>query len=336
MKVSEVTTEREETGCDGPNAYGIPKILLAQGRVRRPFGPPGAGAPGADSPIRMSARHTPSPPVSKVILLIAVVLFVAAGCSSLPKGQPEVRRTRRNAHTQLEAANREADRGNYVEALSLIKEARRLAVSADDPALLVETGLSQGNIAGYMGNAGEARAFFDAALAEAERAGDKELAAVSRIYIARSRLQGMIAEGNSDDAGEIRDQVRQELAVIKSSPVAIAMCWTLIGLAEKELGNWNDAEKGIKTALDIHVKEKSLELAAYDWYLIASVRSVAGQYASALDALERALDYDRRTENSYGLGTDWKAMGDVYTKMGNAANAENAYRRSEEIFRSIK
>ncbi|GHV73057.1 hypothetical protein AGMMS49940_03590 [Spirochaetia bacterium] len=248
---------------------------------------------------------------------------------------------RRNALTQLEAANREADRGNYEQALALITEARRLAVSADDAALIVETGLSQGNIFSYMGRSAEAQTFFDAALAEAERTGDGELVAASRIYIARNRLQSMIAEGNPGNGGnaiaiaEVRDQVRLELPRIKKSQTAIALGWTVIGLAEKELGHWNDAEKGIMNALGIHVKGKYLELAAYDWYLIASVRSVAGQYASALDALENALSYDRRTENTYGLGTDWKAMGDVYTKMGNTANAENAYRRSAEIFRSI-
>jgi tetratricopeptide (TPR) repeat protein len=252
-----------------------------------------------------------------------------------------VRVQRRNAGTQLEAANREADRGNYEQALSLITEARRLAVGADDVSLIVQTGLSQGNIFAYMGRSDEAQVFFDDALAEAERAGDKELAAVSRIYIARSRLFSMIAEGNSGGGGnaiaigEVRDRVRQELALIKTSQPAIALGWTIIGLAEKELGHWNDAEKGIKNALDIHVKGKYLEPAAYDWYLIASVRSVAGQYASALEALENALGYDRQTENTYGLGTDWKALGDVYKKMGNTANAENAYRRSAEIFRSI-
>jgi tetratricopeptide (TPR) repeat protein len=231
----------------------------------------------------------------------------------------------------LEAANREADRGNYEEALSLVTEARRLAVSADDPSLIVETGLSQGNIFSYMGRTAEAQAFFDAALAEAERVGDKERAAVSRVYIARSRLQ----DGGNAGAAEVRDQVRQELSLIKTSETGIALGWTIIGLAEKELGHWIDAEKGLKTALDIHAKGTYLELAAYDWYLIASVRSKAGQYAAALEALEEALGWDRRVENTYGLGTDWKAMGDVYTKMGNTADAESAYRRSAEIFRSI-
>ncbi|GHV77885.1 hypothetical protein AGMMS49942_27060 [Spirochaetia bacterium] len=263
-----------------------------------------------------------------LLVLCTVTLFFSA-CSSVPKGQPEVRIQRRNAHTQLEAANREADRGSYGQALDLITEARRLAFSADDASLIVLTGLSQGNILTYMGRTAEAQAFFDAALAEAERAGDTELVAVSRIYIARSRLQ------SGGNAAEVRDQVRRDLSLIKTSKTAIALGWTVIGLAEKELGHWDDAEKGIKNALDIHVKEKYLELAAYDWYLIASVRSVAGQYASALTALENALDYDRRMENTYGLGTDWKALGDVYTKMGNTANAETAYRRSEEIFRSI-
>jgi tetratricopeptide (TPR) repeat protein len=269
------------------------------------------------------------------LFLCAVTLFVMGGCSSAPKGPPEVRVQRRNAGIQLEAANREADRGNYEQALSLITEARRLAVSADDPSLIVRTGLSQGTIFAYMGQTAEAQAFFDAALAEAERTGDRELTAVSRVYIARSRLSSMIAEGNSGRVGEIRDQVRQELSLIKTDQTAIALGWTLIGLAEKALGRWNDAEKGIKNALDIHVKGKYLELAAYDWYLIASVRSVAGQYASALEALELSLGYDRQAENTYGLGPDWKAMGDVYTKMGNTADAENAYRRSAEIFRSI-
>jgi tetratricopeptide (TPR) repeat protein len=275
-----------------------------------------------------------------LLVFSVVLLCFSGGCSSVPKGQSEVLKARKNALTQLEAANREADRGNYEQALSLIAEARRLAVSADDASLIVRTGLSQGNIFAYMGRPAEAQAFFDAALAEAERAGDKELAAISRIYIARSRFFSMVAEGNSGGGnasaiGEVRDRVRQELPLIKTSRIAIALGWTIIGLAEKELGHWNDAEKGIKNALEIHVKGKYLEPAAYDWYLIASVRSVAGQYASALEALENALDYDRQMENTFGLGTDWKAMGEVYTKMGNTAGAENAYRRSAEIFRSI-
>jgi tetratricopeptide (TPR) repeat protein len=223
----------------------------------------------------------------------------------------------------------EADRGSYANALALANEGRRFAIAADDPALLIRSALTRGVILAYLGRAGEARTSFEGALAEAERINSAELAAVSRLHIARQEL----LEG-SRGAAEVRDQVKQEIALIKTEQADLALGWIVIGLAEKELGNWGDAEKGIKNALDIHVKAGSLEQAAYDWYLIASIRSVSGVYQGALDALDEAIGYDRRAENTYGLGMDWRAMGDVYKKEGKDAAADIAYRRSAEIFRS--
>jgi tetratricopeptide (TPR) repeat protein len=154
------------------------------------------------------------------------------------------------------------------------------------------------------------------------------------VYIARRLL--LAGGGNAGgDAAEIRDQVKREIALIKTDQNGLALGWTVVGLAEKELGNWADAEKAIKTALDIHAKDGRLELAAYDWYLTASIRSVSGRYQGALDALEEALSYDRRAENTYGLGMDWKAMGDVYKRAEKDGAADIAYRRAAEIFRSI-
>ncbi|MDR2739449.1 MAG: hypothetical protein LBB68_06425 [Treponema sp.] len=265
----------------------------------------------------------------KYRVLCSTILFLLIGCSSAPKGPLEVRAQRRMGLSQLEAANTETERGNYETALALISEAQRLAVSADDPALIIRTALSRGDILSYLNRPVEAQAAFDGALGEAERVGNTELAAVSRIYIARSRLRG------GGNAMELRDQVRRELSLIKKEQTDLALGWTVMGLAEKELGRWSDAENGIKNALDIHVKGGYLEKAAYDWYLIASIRSVSGDYQGALNALEEALSYDRRAENTYGLGTDWKAMGDVYKKAGKGPAADIAYRRSADIFRSI-
>jgi tetratricopeptide (TPR) repeat protein len=211
----------------------------------------------------------------------------------------------------------------------LADEGRRFAVAADDPETIIRSGLTRGAILASLGRPGEAQAAFEGALAEAERIRSAELAAASRLYIARQALFD-----GSRGALEIRDQAKQEISLIKKEQADLALGWILIGLAEKELGNWADAEKGIKNALDIHVKGSSLELAAYDWYLIASIRSVSGAYQGALDALEEALSYDRRGENTYGLGMDWKAMGDVYKKAGKDAAADIAYRRAADIFRS--
>jgi tetratricopeptide (TPR) repeat protein len=115
----------------------------------------------------------------------------------------------------------------------------------------------------------------------------------------------------------------------------IAFAWLVIGLAEKELGRYAEAESAVKKGLDIHEKDLYLEQAAYDWYLIASFRSLSGNYNGARQALESAMVLDRRVENSYGLATDWRALGDVFKKAGSPAESRQAYLRSAEIFRSL-
>jgi tetratricopeptide (TPR) repeat protein len=267
--------------------------------------------------------------IVRTALLIVCFPALFSGCSSAPKGPPENRTGRRAAASQLETASREADRGNYAGALALADEARRFAVAADDPPLIIRSGLTRGAILVSLGRSGEARAAFEGALAEAERIRDGSLAAASRVHIARQQL----IEG-SRGAAEVREQAKQEIALIKTEPSDLALGWILVALAEKELGNWADAEQGIKNALNIHIKGSYLEQAAYDWYLIASIRSLSGAYQDALDALEEALSYDRRAENTYGLGMDWKALGDVYQKAGKDGAADIAYRRAADIFRS--
>ncbi|MDR2758924.1 MAG: tetratricopeptide repeat protein [Spirochaetaceae bacterium] len=265
-------------------------------------------------------------------LFFVLAVFVLGACSSAPERPAELFTVRNETETQLNLANREADRGNYEGALTLLEEARRLAASTDRPPLLIRVWLSQGNVFFSLGRVEEARALWNAALTEAERAGEEELAAASRIYMAR----GVLILGEDTGAPQkVIAAVTEDLARLTSDKLNSALGWTVIGLAEKELRRWTEAENALTKALDIHEKDRYLELAAYDWYLIASVRSVSGQYASALEALSRALDLDRRAENSYGLGMDWLALGDVYQKAARGDEALAAYRRSAEIFRAI-
>jgi tetratricopeptide (TPR) repeat protein len=228
----------------------------------------------------------------------------------------------------LELANREADRGNYEDALDLLAEARRLAFNTDDSALIVRTYLALGNVYSFLGKEEEAAACQDSAAAEAGLSGDGELSALCDIYRERRRLLG----GGAASAAEARDNTQAALAGIKTNPLDEAAGWIVIGLAEKELRRFAQAEDALKKALAAHARYP--EQAAYDWYLIASVRSVAGDYEAALDALEQALNYDRRAENSYGLGKDWLARGDVLSKAGRREEAAAAWRRAAEIFTS--
>ncbi|MDR2632587.1 MAG: hypothetical protein LBC51_03065 [Treponema sp.] len=257
-------------------------------------------------------------------------LALLGACSSAPKRPVAVFTLKNQAGTQLELVHKAMDQGNYGQALSLLEEARRLAVSSDDPELLIREGLARGNVLYALGRTEEADALWNAALAEAEQAGAAELAGVVRIHKARSML---LADGTSAEA--VKTQVSRHLAAIGSDTLSLALGWTVIGLAEKEQGRWSEAEGALQKALAIHEKDNYLEQAAYDWFLIASVRSRAGQYAGALEALGKAIGFDRRAENSYGLGKDWQAQGDVYEKMGKSAEAAQAYRRAAAIFRAV-
>ncbi|GMO49858.1 MAG: hypothetical protein Pg6C_12930 [Treponemataceae bacterium] len=280
----------------------------------------------------MMKRIVPVPSLALVFVLASVLAFTPFSCSSAPKRPAEVFTTRKMAETQIELANKAADRARYEDALSMLEEARRLAVSADDPGLRIRTALSRGNILFYLGKRAEADAEWNAALAEAQTAKDSLLAAASRVYMYRAAL--LSGESAPD---EIARNTRAELAALKNDPLFTALAYTVIGLAEKTrlspgANNGTEAERAVQSALQIHQKANYLELAAYDWYLIASIRSVSGNYQKALEALQNAIAFDRRAENAHGLGSDYLAQGDVCLKMRDSVGANAAYKRAEEIF----
>jgi len=254
-------------------------------------------------------------------------LFFA--CSSAPKNTGDVYDMRKDAEVQIEMGNAQADRGNYDTALVFINEAMRLAVITDNSSLLIRSGISLGNVLFELGNTEDAFKAWNKALEEANLTGKNEFAAVCRVYIARGKLL------SRDAAQSVRDDVNRELALLKSDEMYIALAWTVIGLAEKELGRYDAAEDAVKRALAIHEKNHSLELAAYDWFMIASFRSLSGNSGGAIRALENAIEYDRRTENSWGLANDWQALGDVQKKAGNLDAAGAAYSRAANIYRAI-
>jgi tetratricopeptide (TPR) repeat protein len=265
--------------------------------------------------------------LSFLCYLLFAICYLLFACSS-QKDTGDIYDMRNDAEVQLEQGNRQADRGNYDTALVFINEARRLAVITDNSGLLIRSGLSLGNALFALGSAEDAAEAWNKALEEAALAGDRELAAVCRVHIARGKL---LSQGVSQS---VRDEVSRELSLIKTD-VYIAFAWTVIGLTEKDMGRYAAAEDAVRRALAIHEKERSLELAAYDWFMIASFRSLSGNSGGALKALESAIEYDRRTENSWGLANDWQALGDVQKKAGNSDAARAAYERAANIFRAL-
>jgi tetratricopeptide (TPR) repeat protein len=245
-------------------------------------------------------------------------IFLLASCSSVPKRPAEVFSIQSMADTLIGQANKEADQANYSEALLLLNEAWRLAVTTDRPALRIRVNLARANALFSLGRIDEAEAIWRSAEREARFPQDPLLEAACKIFRARS----MLLVGRADPE-ETMALVLEELPKLKNDKVFYAVGWTVKALAEKELGNYAEAEKSVMNALSIHEKSNYLEQAGYDWYLIASIRSVAEDYRGATQALRKAIAFDRRAENTFGLAMDWAALGDVFIKMDNINRANS-------------
>jgi tetratricopeptide (TPR) repeat protein len=267
------------------------------------------------------------------LMLLCICIFFLISCSSAPPPPDEILTDRNRAARQIDLANQAANRGRYDEALFFAEEAWRLAISCDDPYLISRTGMTRANILFSLGRHDEAFRDWGEALEEAEREGLADLLLLTRIYTARGRL--MLMENPQVPAvEEIRDQVNSYTAAIRSDPYGQAAGWLVLGMAEKELKRFAEAERAARRSLDYYEKNLNLEDAAYAWYFIASVHSVEGRYNDALAALHNAISFDRRAENGFGLASSWQAMGNVHLKAGNTAQAARAFRRAADIYRA--
>jgi tetratricopeptide (TPR) repeat protein len=268
-----------------------------------------------------------------------VFLFaVFSGCSSAPKKPAEIYTERNIAANQLNLANQTTNQGRFEDALVLLEEARRLALAADDPVLRIKTSMSRGNILFAIGRHEEAFQEWESAAAEGQASGEKVLAALARIYVIKGSLILLDIEGEGETAAaveEFKARLNREMVLVKSDPYAVAAGNVTLGIAEKQLRRWAEAESAVKKALAFHEKNLYIEDAAYDWFFIASIRSMAGNYDAALQALRTALSFDRRAENSIGLASDWQAMGEVYQKAGRSEESRTSFQRAAEIYRAI-
>jgi len=263
------------------------------------------------------------------IFYASIFFILLFSCSTAPKNPGDINILRNQAEQGIESANREAAKGNFEIALSLLTGFRRNAILTDDLSLFIRVTLARGNVLFSMNRADEAFADWDEAIREAVRLGNNELLSVARIFKARGNLLSKKAEPRV-----VLDEVVRESANIKNK-LFIALSWQVRGMALSSLGSPAEAEAAIRRSLDIHLSERILENASYDWYTIASIRSLAGNASGSLEALEASMNLDRRIENSWGLASSYRAMGDVYRKAGREQDALEAYRRSRAIFAAM-
>jgi len=156
-------------------------------------------------------------PSLALVFYFAIFAFFA-GCSSAPKGPVEVVVDRNTAATQLNLANSTAGRGHFEEALLILEEAWRLAVSTDDTPLRIKTTTSRGSFLFSLGREEEAFQAWEKASAEGDDSGESALAALARIYAIRARIILLSKEaseggGNAAEAAEdYKAQLSRELS----------------------------------------------------------------------------------------------------------------------------
>jgi tetratricopeptide (TPR) repeat protein len=281
----------------------------------------------------------------KILVPLLAVVLLLTSCSSAPKRPAAIYTERNTAYNLLELAGRTANQGKYADALLILEDVQRAAVSVDDSPLLVRTAVTRGNVLFSLGRHDEAFLDWEAAQREAESSGESDLATLAAIYSCRGRLVLLTNAGTNTGVEEIRDQVGRLISSIKTNREAQASGYLVLGMAEKELGRYAEAERALRSAIAIHEKDLYLEEAAYDWYFLASIFSVSGRYDNALAALTTAISFDRRAENGFGLASNWQAMGEEYQKKSLSvdpaeagavrAEAVQAFRRAADIFRAI-
>jgi tetratricopeptide (TPR) repeat protein len=271
----------------------------------------------------------------KIAFPFLIVFLLLSSCSTAPKKPAVIYMERNTASNMLEQASRSANQGRYADALNILEEIWRIVVSVDDPPLLIKTAITRGNVLFSLGRHDEAFGDWEAARLEAVRSEERDLAAMASIYFCRGRLMLLINNGTNTGVEEIRDQVGRLVSSIRSDREAQAAGYVVLGMAEKELGRYAEAERALRSAIAIHEKDLYLEEAAYDWFFLASVYSVSGRYDNALAALNTAISFDRRAENGFGLASSWQAMGEVYFKAGNRQESGAAYRRAADIYRAL-
>ncbi|MDR2729329.1 MAG: tetratricopeptide repeat protein [Treponema sp.] len=269
--------------------------------------------------------------MNKIICVLSLLIILGlSSCSTAPKNNGDIYTLRESTEKGLESANKEAGRGNFINAANLLIEYKKQAILTDDPSLIIRVCLSYGNVLLSLKKTDEAYAEWNQAIAEAEKLGDIELLSVTRIFKARGDILS-----KPETAESVLAKVESEIKNVKTNALYIAYSWQTIGLAQLALKSFQKAEESIKRSLEIHEKEKSLENASYDWYTIASIRFLAGKMPEALQALEMAITIDRRIENSFGLAADWRAKGDVYSETGENGKAKEAYERARAIYEAL-
>jgi tetratricopeptide (TPR) repeat protein len=255
------------------------------------------------------------------VLAAGLLLALASGCSSAPKGAGESYAVRNKAAEYSKLADQALGRGEYDTAVKIYREALEADSSIDDVAGAAGIHASLGRAYLAAGLAAQAEKEFSSAIEYARISGARPAAALATAGL------GELLYAKGDREGALA-RFEEALGLASGDEAAAAVALHDAATAKAALGREAEAEADLAKAAAINKKLKRPTELASNHYVLASIRSKAGDLAGAMSAILAALASDKKAENGPGIAQDLAAAASISARAGNKQEAYDYWTRS--------
>ena len=264
-------------------------------------------------------------------LFILGGILILAGCSTTTKMQPGERVNKKNrAADYASYGSRYYDEAQYKKALDFFFLALKENILVDNDKGIIESYNSIGKTYLAAGKIDSAENYYKKAMEIAVVFNDPHLLIrcknnAGEIFLARKDFASALSLFNEAYRSIKNPEKNEDSAVLLHN----------IGVAQKRLGNYSEAEADLLKALALNKKRNKIKEAALDTYILASLFSKESRYSEALTYINKALEMDKLIENSYGIAQDLYAKGIIQQKTGALKAAYYTFKRDALVLESL-
>ncbi|MEW5817495.1 MAG: tetratricopeptide repeat protein [Spirochaetota bacterium] len=275
-------------------------------------------------------KSPPAPSFSPVYLLLFFLpLYLAPGCSSVPKKPETVTEIKNKAADYAKFGDLYFNQAQYEQAHNFYNMALRENISVDNEEGILKTYNAIGKVYLAEGKIDQAVNAFIQAYTLAQKLNNNLLLSQCENNIG----QVYLIQGDSKAALTIFNKALDRQ--VKDSDNNSAILYHNTGLAYKHQNDFAKALEYLNKALILNEKNKNYLDLASNYYTIASVYSVQGDYTSALQYARLALENDKREENSVGIAKDLLALGLINLKGGKTEDSYEYLKKSFLVYKSL-
>jgi len=266
-----------------------------------------------------------------LLLFIVSGVLLLSGCSTTSKLRPGERTEKKNRAADYAAKGAHYfDDAAFNKALDLFFLALKENILVDSDPGIIESYNSIGKTYLAAGKIDSAETYYSKALEVAVAYNDPHLLLRCKnnkgeILLARKDYTSALALFKEAYSALSHPEKDADAAVILHN----------IGVAEKRLGNYAEAETYLLKSRALNKKNNRWKEMALDSYTLASLYSKMNHCPEAMDAINKALELDKLIENSYGIAGDLYARGILQQKAGSPKEAYYSFKRAALIFESL-